>query len=78
MAAYLLGRNAPPAGAVKWFSAYLAEQPNGALAIEASGRLIEANEAAGDVKAARNAAKHYLLRYPDGPHAQLAKRVLAN
>jgi len=78
MAAYLLGRNAPPAGAVKWFSAYLAEQPNGALAIEASGRLIEANEAAGDVKAARNAARHYLLRYPDGPHAQLAKRVLAN
>jgi len=48
------------------------------LAIEASGRLIEANEAAGDVKAARDAAKHYLLRYPDGPHAQLAKRVLAN
>jgi outer membrane protein assembly factor BamD (BamD/ComL family) len=72
----LLGRNAPPARAVKWFSAYLSEEPGGAWAREASGRLIEAYQASGDPGAAREAAKRYLGRYPDGPHAEFAKRVL--
>jgi hypothetical protein len=75
-AAYLLGRNAPPEQAVKWFSAYLAEEPSGVWAREAAGRLIEAHRASGDVVAARQAAKRYLAQYPTGPHADFARSVL--
>ena len=78
MAAYLLGRNAVPGEAIKWFSTYLAEQPDGVWAREASGRLIEANGASGNARAAREAAKQYLDRYPAGPHAEFAKKVLEN
>jgi hypothetical protein len=77
-AAYLMGRNAPPEQAVKWFSAYLAEEPAGTWAREASGRLVEAYQANGDTRAARDAAKRYLARYPAGPHADFAKKVLEN
>jgi transmembrane sensor len=76
MAAYLLGRNAAPVEATRWFSTYLAEQPNGSLAREASGRLIEAQFASGQKEAARAQAQAYLLRYPAGPHADFAKKVL--
>ncbi|MET0593557.1 MAG: FecR family protein [Polyangiaceae bacterium] len=78
MAAYLLGRNATPSEAVQWFTTYLHEQPDGVWAREASGRLIEANRATGNVRAAREAAKQYLVRYPAGPHAEFAKMVLEN
>jgi hypothetical protein len=77
MAAYLLGRNASPSDAVRWFSAYLAEQPAGAWAREAMGRLAEAHFAAGNKELAREAAQKYLNRYPSGPHADFAKMVLA-
>jgi hypothetical protein len=53
------------------------EQPSGALAREASGRLLEACIAAGDGAGARDAATRYLARYPSGPHAALARRVLS-
>ena len=77
MAAYLLGRNASPPDAVRWFSAYLAEQPAGAWAREAMGRLTEAHFGAGNKELAREAAQKYLNRYPSGPHADFAKMVLA-
>jgi hypothetical protein len=77
MAAYLLGRNASPPDAVRWFSAYLAEQPAGAWAREAMGRLAEAHFAMGNKVLARDAAQKYLNRYPSGPHADFAKMVLA-
>jgi TolA-binding protein len=77
MAAYLLGRNASPPDAVRWFSAYLAEEPSGAWAREAMGRLVEAHFAAGNKASARDAAQKYLNRYPSGPHADFAKMVLA-
>jgi hypothetical protein len=76
MAAYLLGRNAAPGVAVRWFSTYLAEQPNGDWAREAAGRLVEAQQASGNTEAARAAAQKYLLQYPNGPHAKFAKGVL--
>jgi TolA-binding protein len=78
MAAFLLGRSAPPAEAAQWFATYLREQPHGALAPEAAGRLIESYQAAGDTSAAQNAASQYLNRYPSGPHAAYARRVLGN
>jgi transmembrane sensor len=77
LAAYELGRTTPAAEAAGWFEAYLAEQPAGPLAREASGRLLEADSLAHNEPAARDAATRYLARYPDGPHAALARRALA-
>lgn len=62
--------------ASSWFSTCLREQPSGGMAREASGRLIESLRAAGNSKAAQTAARSYLSRYPDGPHADLARSLL--
>lgn len=77
IAAYELGRAAPPADAATWFETYMKEQPSGPLAREALGRLVEAYGAAGAKGPARDAARRYLARFEAGPHASLAKRVLA-
>lgn len=76
MSAFLLGRSASGAQAAQWFTTYLKEQPGGALAREALGRLLEAYQASGDRVAARSAAERYLKSYPDGPHATLAREAL--
>jgi TolA-binding protein len=76
-AAYLLGRASAAAEAAQWFETYLREEPRGLLAREASGRLIESYRAAGNVSAAHGAAARYLARYPDGPHAAMARQSLA-
>jgi TolA-binding protein len=76
MAAYLLGRSAAAAEAARWFATYLTEQPNGPLAREANGRLMEAQFGSGQREAARAQARAYLLRYPAGPHADFAHMVL--
>jgi hypothetical protein len=76
-AAYLLGRSSAPAGAAIWFETYLHEMPQGLLAREAAGRLIESYKAAGNVSALQSAASRYLTRYPNGPHAAMARQVLA-
>jgi hypothetical protein len=77
VAAYELGRASAPAEAVRWFDTCLREQPAGPLAREASGRLIEAATGAGNSATAREAATRYLARYPSGPHAALARRILS-
>jgi len=77
VAAYELGRSSSPSEASSWFDTYLGEQPSGPLAREAAGRLVEARASAGDDRGARDAATRYLARYPEGPHALLARRVLA-
>ena len=76
-AAYLLGRASAAGEAAGWFETYLREQPRGLLAREAAGRLIESYRAAGKTSAAQTAAASYLARYPDGPHAALARQTLA-
>jgi hypothetical protein len=77
VAAYELGRASTPAEAATWFDAYLREQPGGPLAREALGRLLEARAGAGDDVGARDAASRYLAKFPDGPQAPLARRVLS-
>lgn len=77
VAAYELGRSSSPSEASSWFDTYLGEQPSGSLAREAAGRLVEARANAGDDRGARDAATRYLAHYPEGPHAPLARRILA-
>ena len=81
-AAFHLGRLASdqrgqPAEAARWFATYLAEQPRGTFALEAAGRLVEARSRAGDTAGAREAARTYLARFPDGSHAARAREILA-
>jgi TolA-binding protein len=64
------------AQAAEWFATSLREQPNGSLSREAAGRLIEAYQRAGNASAARRAAQDYLARYPDGPHADVARSIV--
>jgi len=63
------------AEAAGWFRTYLRERPGGALAREASGRLLEATVRSGDNAAARELAAAYLRDFPDGPHAALANSL---
>lgn len=60
--------------AATWFRRYLREEPRGALAESALGRLLEIQHrrSAGD---ARQIARQYLDRFPRGAHAALARRV---
>jgi TolA-binding protein len=64
------------AEAKRWFSTYLGERPSGALAAEALGRTMEAEQRLGDLAAARVTASTYLQRYPTGAHGRLARSLL--
>lgn len=79
-AAFALGRlsfrGGNGAGSAQWFRTYLAERPSGQLAPIALGRLLEIAVRSGDSSGARGLAKRYLARYPRGPHAKQARKVL--
>jgi transmembrane sensor len=79
--AFLLGRiNADqlssPGQGVQWFETYLQEEPNGSLAEQALGRILDIQRH-GSPEVARQAADRYLARYPNGAYAALARSVLA-
>ena len=80
-AAFALGRIAfdqrgDYAAAANWFKAYLDEAPRGALVGDALGRLMEARARGGDRSGARSEAERYLKRFPEGPYAAQARRIL--
>jgi TolA-binding protein len=80
-AAFSLGRiaferRAAYSEAVRWFSTYLDEAPNGPLMGDAVGRLMESRHRKGDRAGARADAEQYLRRFPRGPYASLATRLL--
>jgi hypothetical protein len=76
LAAFQLGRMSfDSGGAERWFSTYLAERPNGALAAEALGRILELQQRGGN-PGAKDTARRYLDRHPNGGHAALARSIV--
>lgn len=80
-AAFFLGRLAElgPASsgaAVSWYEVYLAESARGPYASEALGRQLVLLARA-DRARARDVARRYLQRFPDGSQAELARLLLA-
>lgn len=78
--AFLIGKTAADqqgnaAEGVRWFELYLSEEPRGALAEQALGRIMELTRK--DSGAARSAAERYVARYPKGSYAALARSILA-
>jgi hypothetical protein len=78
--AFLLGRICgdqlnSPGQSVQWFETYLREEPNGALAEQALGRIMDIQRH-GSPEQARQAAERYLARYPSGAYAAVARSVL--
>ncbi|MEZ4270270.1 MAG: hypothetical protein R3C68_02170 [Myxococcota bacterium] len=81
-AAFLLGRvtlelSNNPGEALVWFERYLKDDPDGPLAEEALGRLIDASQQAGDHSRAVRSAKEYLVKYPKGIFREVARAALA-
>jgi hypothetical protein len=73
--AFVLGTIASdPGDALGWLEIYLREEPGGAFAEQALGRVLELSRSRGADAAARAAAR-YLARYPDGAHAALARSL---
>ena len=61
--------------AIEWFDRYLQEQPGGAFADTATGRLIELYKSK-DATHARKLAERYLAAYPEGSYAALARTLV--
>jgi len=77
-AAFFLGRIEEDSGTggLDWYERYLSESPRGAYVSQAYGRkmmLIYKQRGAG---AAKSAATDYLSRYPNGPYAAAARKLL--
>jgi ferric-dicitrate binding protein FerR (iron transport regulator) len=79
-AAFHLGRKAAAAGdrsaAARWLTDATAD-PSAPFYREALGRLVEVANQQGDTVAAKRNASKYLAAFPDGPHAALARTIVA-
>jgi hypothetical protein len=77
-AAFLLGSLAESqADALDWFNRYLKESPQGAYASQALGRKLIYVYGQHRGTEARQLATEYTVRYPNGPYASTARKVLA-
>jgi transmembrane sensor len=79
-AAFTLGRIASDRGslakAASHFEQYLDERPTGSLVDDALGRLMDSYEALGHTDDAKATAERYLARFPKGPYAGKAQKIL--
>jgi hypothetical protein len=78
-ATYLLGRLVEPTSskeAINWYLQYEREAPNGALVAEAAGRRLLLLQAAGDRSGTERLAREYVSRFPDGPYAGVARKIV--
>lgn len=79
-AAFFLGRieedRNSKAKALAHYARYLAENPNGAYAAHALGRKLVIIVARDGAQHARAVAREYVKRFPNGPHATIARNTL--
>jgi transmembrane sensor len=79
-AAFTLGRLAADRGslakAASYLELYLDERPTGSLVDDALGRLMDYYESLGRSDDAKATAERYLARFPKGPHAGKAQKIL--
>jgi hypothetical protein len=79
-AAFLLGRlteGPSPLEAKRWYERYEQEAPNGALVAEAMGRRLVLTQTTGNRVEVQRLADDYLRRFPDGPYAGVARKIVA-
>jgi hypothetical protein len=78
-AAFFLGRLAEDngGGALEWYDRYLSESPRGAYASQALGRKMMLVYQQRGEAAAAPIASDYLGRYPAGPYASAARKIVA-
>ena len=62
--------------ALEWYGRYLTENPAGSYAGQALGRRLALFESLHDRTAAREAAALYLAKFPAGPYATKARRIV--
>jgi hypothetical protein len=81
-AAFLLGRNSESRGqanvANSWYDTYLSESPNGEFAADALAGKMRVTVRTQGTAAARPLAMQYLERYPNGVHADTARKIAAS
>jgi len=77
-AAFFLGRIAEDSGAgdTDWYERYLSESPRGAFASQAHGRKMMLLYKQRGAAAASPVATEYLSRYPKGPYAATARKLV--
>jgi hypothetical protein len=77
-AAFFLGRIEEDGGTggLDWYERYLSESPQGAYVSQAYGRKMMLIYKQKGAAAAKSAASDYLSRYPNGPYAAAARKLL--
>jgi hypothetical protein len=80
-AAFFLGGLAEDAGgtggaALDWYDRYLDENGRGRYAAQALGRKMVMTQKLKGIEAARPMADEYLARFPEGPYAAAARKLM--
>jgi hypothetical protein len=77
-AAFFLGRIVEDEGgdAIEWYDRYLSESGGGAYASQALGRKMMLVYGRRGAEQTRSLAENYLTRYPKGPYASAAKKIV--
>lgn len=79
-AAFLLGRlmeTSAPQEARRWYERYEQEAPKGSLVAAAMGRRLVLTQAMGNRAESQRLAEEYVRRFPDGPYAGVARKIVA-
>lgn len=78
-AAFLLGQLAESEGrgALAWYDTYLREAPDGVYAPQALGRKMMLAYEGRSARGADTFAREYLARYPRGPYAAAARKIIS-
>lgn len=79
-AAFLMGRmteGSSPQEARRWYERYEQEAPRGALVAEAMGRRLLLTQSTGSRNEVQRLAEEYVRRFPEGPYAGVARKIVA-